>query len=590
MLNEHRAQRLAPVGAFLLISVWGSIVAGSALAQDGEPAARFGETLDIDLVLLDVVAVDDDGNFVTDLGRDEVTVREDGMAVTLESFEAPASRPSNRPVATPNEPWPPTPPSPTPPTGTDDLRLVVFIDQAHIGAARRDAFVRDLWDFLEREIPPETPILVASYGPNLSLLTGFTTDRDAIHAGLNEALRAPALGTMAALDQRQAIRAIQQRQREAMETPHDLPCSAELGTTASQFASQAYDLTVSAISGLRGLIATLGGLDGSKALLHVSEGVPLVPGQPIIEYTIALCDGSGAQQGVQYAMDALVHPQHFAMVNPSQLRMDLTRFSVEDDLMRVAELATANRVRLFTFQVAAPSSGADVSEGPGKVTTSFARFQETRNAEDSLFVLADETGGRAFLSGVRLDRDLDTVIGQLRSSYSLAYVAPAGRDGKAHRIEVDTTRPGVRILHPSHRTSKTLDDEVQERILAAVHYDVTSELPGAELDITRSRPDGPRSRARIRLPVDRVTFALPDGSRQGVITLFLTAIDETGASLGLRRHTHSVLVPPGDPSPSVVLEVDMGRDLTAYRVVAAVRSELQDGIFTLLREPTTKRD
>jgi VWFA-related protein len=578
---------------FLALTLAWTALPALAAAQEAPPAARFDATLDVDLVVLDVVAFDKRGNIVADLRADEIEVREDGEPVTLSSFEAPQPAiqpPAIQPPAEAPTAEAPAPLSP-PPTaiGAAQPHLIVFVDNVHVGGANRDRFFRELWDFLETDVPPGTEILVAAHGRSLALLTPFTDDLDEVREGLEEAMRAPALGMLSELDQRSAIQAIAQRQRAAIDNPFEDPCPPDLGTLATHFASTELDRTSASIASLRFLTATLGGIDGSKSMLHVSDGLPLIPGQAVIEYAISLCDGTGSQQGVADAMDAESDPRRPAMLDTRALRLDLTRFSIEDDLRRVTELATANRVRLFTFQAAPPpSGGAEAADGLQKTRTGFSRFQEARNAEDSLHFLAEETGGRAFLAGTGFDRDLETTLDQITGSYSLSYLAPGERDGRSHRLEVTTMRPGVRILHPSHRTSKSVVDEVSDRLLAALHYGVTRELPGATVELTSSQPEGAPTRIRLRLPVESVTLPAPDGGRQGMLTLFLTALDEEGTSLGLRQRFHPIVLPPGDALPPwVVLEVEMGNDLTAHRVAVAVHDQLQATVWTLLSSGTS---
>jgi len=114
------------------------------------------------------------------------------------------------------------------------------------------------------------------------------------------------------------------------------------------------------------------------------------------------------------------------------------------------------------------------------------------------------------------------------------------------------------------------------------------ELPGATVELTRSQPEGSPTRVRLRLPVESVTLPAPDGGRQGMLTLFLTALDEEGTSLGLRQRFHPIVLPPGDALPPwVVLEVEMGTDLTAHRVAVAVHDQLQATVWTLLSSGTS---
>ena len=556
------------------------------------PAGTFGEVVDVDLVTLDVVATDRDGNPVYDLRAEEIEVREDGEPVELVSFEppeppksAPASSASD--TAPTGEPTLDASPREWSSTTEEPLNLVVFVDNLHIGGADRDRFLQELWSFLQAEVEPETRILVAGYGGELAFLTDFTTDREAVRAALAESLRSPALQMLADQDQRMAIRAVHDRQRAAIETPFEDPCPPDLATTAAHFAEEARDRASRAVNAVRFVVATLGGIDGRTALLHASAGLPLVPGQPILDFAISLCDGPGAMEGVQYAIDVYaLGSDRYSRMDPAGLRMEMSRFSIQPELARVSRLATANRVRLFTFQVSPPpSGGAEAVDGLGKLRTSFGRFQETRNAEDSLFYLAEETGGRAYLAGSGFGLDLREMHEHLTASYSLSYRSPAPRDGESHRIEVRTSRPGIRILHPAHRTSKSVEDEIGDRLLAALHHGVTKPPDDAVLRADRPSEGGPPTRLRLHVPTDTVTLPLPDGGRHGMLELYVVTKDPEGRTSPFRKRVHPVQIPAeATVPPTIALEIEMGFDLTGHHAAVAIHDRLQGTVWTLLAE------
>jgi hypothetical protein len=238
-----------------------------------------------------------------------------------------------------------------------------------------------------------------------------------------------------------------------------------------------------------------------------------------------------------------------------------------------------------------PSAGAEAADGLQKMRTASARVFEERNNEDSLHFLAEETGGRAFLSGVGFDTDLDVVLEQVTGSYALSYVAPGGRDGASHRIEVRTTRPGVRILHPSHRTSKTRGDEVNDRLLAALHHGVTRHPDGAVIALTSAAEGSELTRVLLRLPTAEVTIPDGHGGRQGLLNVYLTARSETGVSIGLRHKLHPVTLPPDAPVPPMIsLEIELGADLSGHDVAVAIHDQIQGTVWTLLEshEPAVK--
>src|SRR6187551_3732511 len=80
-----------------------ALMANTSLAQ--EPAAGFGERVEVEVVNVDVVVVDRDGNRVTDLGREDFAIEVDGKVVPIDYFSLPtAKRPAPAAAPAPGAP------------------------------------------------------------------------------------------------------------------------------------------------------------------------------------------------------------------------------------------------------------------------------------------------------------------------------------------------------------------------------------------------------------------------------------------------------------------------------------------------------
>ena len=70
------------------------------------------------------------------------------------------------------------------------------------------------------------------------------------------------------------------------------------------YASATHRQTLTAISSLERFVDSLAGLPGRKAILHVSDGLPLIAGRGPNEYIIELCGGfEAAARGVENNYD-----------------------------------------------------------------------------------------------------------------------------------------------------------------------------------------------------------------------------------------------------------------------------------------------
>ena len=95
------------------------------------------------------------------------------------------------------------------------------------------------------------------------------------------------------------------------------------------------------------------------------------------------------------------------------------------------------------------SSDPDTPQGtsaarPGIGTSSLR--SELQLSQDSLRTLADETNGFAAVNSSDFTSAFDRIVGANTAYYVLAYYPPSNRrDGRFHRIEVRTSRPGLTI-------------------------------------------------------------------------------------------------------------------------------------------------
>jgi hypothetical protein len=110
-------------------------------------------------------------------------------------------------------------------------------------------------------------------------------------------------------------------------------------------------------------------------------------------------------------------------------------------------------------------------------------------AQDSLRTLAEETNGFAAVNTNDFTSAFERIVNDNSAYYLLAYYPPSNRrDGRFHRIEVRTTRPGLRVrarrgyIAPRRSTSASRIenvDGVSSRVLAALN----SPLPTSGLGL-----------------------------------------------------------------------------------------------------------
>src|SRR5262245_8392016 len=161
-----------------LKSCWGfflTLAAGAAFAAKPPTApapGSFGETVDVNVVNVDVYATDKSGNRVTDLRKGDFQVFEDGKPVEITNFAEFKAQQAGESTAAraADEGW----------------SLVVFLDTFHLHPSGRARAVRQLREFLAREIKPQDRVLLVSQDFILRVRPPFTCDQAVLARTLDE--------------------------------------------------------------------------------------------------------------------------------------------------------------------------------------------------------------------------------------------------------------------------------------------------------------------------------------------------------------------------------------------------------------------
>ena len=126
-----------PFGALALAAT----LAAAAGAQEREPpqGADFGESIEVEVVNVDVVVTDKGGRRVLDLGRDDFELLVDGKKVAIEYFAAP--RPG---TASPAAPAAAPEAAPAPAAGN----LLVFVDQSALDSRASSTLIDGIRAFV----------------------------------------------------------------------------------------------------------------------------------------------------------------------------------------------------------------------------------------------------------------------------------------------------------------------------------------------------------------------------------------------------------------------------------------------------------
>ncbi len=456
----------------------------------------------INYVRVDAFVTDDDGDPVFDLTQDDFEVYEDGVRQTVDSFQV--VRVDRTPELS-GEPL-----TSVGVTRSDqelaasrpDVRVfVIFLDDYHVREGNSIRARRMLVDFIENDLIP-TDLVGVMYPLMPVSDVRLTRDHDAV------------------------INAI--RQFEGVKYEYEVRnlYEARYNMYPTEIVERVRNEV--SLSALRGLMTMLGGLrEGRKSVLLVSEGYTnYVPPQL-------------RSQVADLRADPRINPtvlDPFAGDTPFEETMSFFEGSAMlADLRRVIE--TASRFNASVYSVD-PRGLAAFEFDLDQPQISYRTDQRAlRFTQDTLRMVAEETGGRAIVNQNDLRPGLQQMLDDASGYYLLGYNSSAApTDGEFHEIEVRLKRPGLRVRAREGYWAVTVRD-VERSLVTRAHE------PPKAVDVALAALAEPRRGRLVRTWVGtsraengrtRVTFAWEPtaarGRRDTASRVLVTAMGDTGGA------------------------------------------------------------
>jgi VWFA-related protein len=512
------------------LTLWAWIAlaaAGLASSQEQEPSLLeetaegegvFFETVDVNLVNLEVFVTDKQGNPVTGLTKDDFEIFEDKRPVTITNFfTVEEGRPvmpetSDEITAAPLPVGSAVPESVAPLPGTvqpaipEDQRLylVVYVDNFNIRPFNRNRVFRRLREFLAEKLSEDDRVMLVSYDRSLTYRHPFTNEPELVARALFELEDLTGFAVSADADRRDLLREIAEA-----ESLYDV--SYRVRTYAE---SMYNDLSFS-VDAMTELIDSLGGLPGRKALLYVSDGLPASPGDDMF------------QALHRYFKDTSV-------LSTAQ------EFNANKLFTTLAAKANANRVTYYTIDAAGlRSPGGSSVEMATADEAGIATFIDSTyisNLQAPLLRLAEETGGQAIINTNDVGKGLSKVASDFRTYYSLGYLPAHSGDGRYYKVEVKLKekRKGVKIRHREGYRDKPMSARMSDGAIATLTYGFEDNPLDVNIKVEATRPDASENSKYylvdivVEIPISSIELVPVGEFHVGQTKVFFAAMDSEG--------------------------------------------------------------
>ena len=530
---------------------------GSAVQEPDE--GFFFESVDVNVVNVDVYVTDKKGNPVTGLTKDDFSVFENGRPVELTNFYAVAGGEPQVQVAgatdlEPGEeaavPEASVPIAPLPLVIPEDQRLylVIYFDNLFLRPFSRNKVIDNSRRFLLDNIREGDEVMLVTFERSLHVRHPFTSDSRRILEAMDELRELSAFEPRQRTERRDVIRLIDSS-RDAFEARSHVESYAE---------AIFHDLGTS-IKAVKEIVGSLAGLPGRKALLYVSDGIPMT-----------------AAEDLFYLID-----EKYQRGTTSQLAA--ASYRARRQFNELTSLANANRVKFYTLEASGLTAHASLSAEYGQRDTSMisADVMRESNREQPLMVMADATGGQAILNTNDFKSAFERIGSDFGNYYSLGYSPVHAVQGRYYKIDVKVDRPGVEVRHRHGYRDKTPEGRVNDGTRAALIHGAESNPLAIEIRFETEKPSADKSYllpTLVEIPLSSLTL-IPQGNQyRGSARVALGVIGEDGSLSPLHQTSVPIAIPESELDVALtkkyIYEVELRMRPGLQGVAAGVRDDL----------------
>ncbi len=497
-------------------------------AESAPPPAsgEFFESIDVSVVNVDVYVTDKKGNRINGLTRADFEIFEDKKPIAITNFYAVDE---GRPVVSAEDllandiPSLPVPVPGLPPEIPEDqrLHLVVYIDNFNIHPFSRNKTFASLREFLRSDLTPGDRVMLMTYDREPHVRRPFTSDPQVIASALFELEKLNAFATQADSDRRTLLDELE-----------DVKDPVQAVSRARSYASGVFNDLEFSIDALKNTVSSLAGLPGRKAVLYVSDGLPMVAAQDVFQYIQEKFSGSS-----------------------STAVMESLTYDASRRFQELVAQANANRISFYTIDaegLRASTSGS--AENRTANSSGLVESVHNSNMMAPLQMIAEETGGKAIYNTNDATKGLRTVAADFKTYYSLGYSPVHSGDGRYHRIDVRTKRKDLVVRHREGYRDKSTEAKMSDGVVSALFYDAESN----SLNIAVKR--GPEVRRddgffsvpmEIRIPIGNLVLVPAEGMRQARVRVYFAAMDGEGGMSEVQNSIIPINIPEAEMATAV---------------------------------------
>ena len=523
-----------------------ALCAGGALPQQRtEPLPTFSESIEVRVLNLDVDVSDGKGNPVTDLKREDFTLKIGKNVVPIDYFSLVNDGTLHAPdlaTATPeqtlaaykkgDEAYVPR-------------NFLVYVDLGYLPPGLRNRSLNAIRDLAIR-LGPNDAMRVVVFDRSPKVLVDWTTSKEAAMASLSQ-IETKGVGMSRLQSQTQTLAMIDGMGQGRRNTSSRMQI-------ARQYAQEVGAEIETMIGSIQSELVTLTPLNGKKAFLFLSGGFEYQPGFVMAQYAA----GS---------------------------RPTLDNVNVRDTSTRLTAMirrANADQITFYTVDATGlTADGTPASEG--SLTTNVLaieqrpslRFQAQQDRQNGMQQMATETGGIALLNTNDFQKGLTRIYQQVSTYYTLGVtLSKLGLTGYQD-VNVTVNRPGVTVRARKGFEPLSESQKVGNRARATMETGLSYNAIPATIQTAPATQDKKYYilPITVSVPAEALTF-VPDGDKEiARVEFYIGSTDDKGGMSDLNRQETTFQIPAGKPKADALLRysAQLQTKKGNYRIVVNVR-------------------
>ena len=530
-------------GKCIYIVLWALLLSlfmqHGAMGQEKTDDMTFLYQIDVISALTDVIVTDKDGNYVTDLTKDDFVILVDGKQVKVDScqliiHDEETARQAGVVIPPPEKKgYRPKAPS---------RQFFLFFDLYNTRASRVNLIKKAAERFIREYIREEDHLLLAQFTPmgKVEILLPPSSSREEAIQELDKISGGTAFHP----------EFIEQDLMNDMNDP-DIPM-AHTVNTVTMLATEVFFRNRLTVDALRIFINAVRHFPGRKNVLYFSEGIERKAGERYIALVenllprksnlVYINNLAGAAQG-QETGDASANLGEVLAMDVSGLNQLRSRLydaiHLMDDLI---ESANVSQIVLYTVDLAGllPADDMYLTSNFGVWGGTSLLGQIRYGYEEVFKYMADESGGRYSLRNQDYDRILRDIYADTNIYYMLSYTpVDVKRDSTPHDIKVKVTRPGLSVRGRNKIRYRSMKEEVEARITGALLLPDAFQNEGIRIGVDYFYETENLAGLTIAagLPADECIFPQLDGNLTGRLDFHGIIFDSKGKIVRTFDHT-----------------------------------------------------